>query len=159
MKYLELSDKERTVLHQLQDDMPDDLAPYDILAERAGIDPDEFVEIAQRLLDSGLLRKVTALLNHYQAGFKANAMCIWKLPAEDVDAAGEKMAQFTEVTHCYRRPVNEDWPYAIFCMVHGRSKEEAEAVVQKISDAINPIELVIVYSTHELKKRSLRLPL
>jgi len=159
MSLAQMSEQERQVLYLLQEDLPDDPEPFDLLAEKAGMPVEEFFEIAREHLRCGHLRKVTALLNHYQAGFQANAMCVWDIPPERVDEAGRTMAGFDEVTHCYRRPVSEKWPYALFCMVHGRARQECEAVVRRIAHAVNPADHRMVYSARELKKRSLRLPL
>jgi siroheme decarboxylase len=152
-----LTPVQKRVLELLQGDLPDGPAPYDILAARAGMTADEFLREARALLAEGRLRKVCALLHHRVAGFHANAMCVWALPEARVDSAGEIMAGFAEVTHCYRRPVSERWPYALFCMIHGRTRESCESVAGRIAVAIHPTDYRLIYSTRELKKQSLRL--
>jgi len=159
MTLQQLTDEERKVLFALQGDLPAEPRPYDSLAADAGLAVEDFLRVARGLVKAGYLRKVTALLNHYQAGFQANAMCIWDVPPERVDEAGEIMAGFDEVTHCYRRPVSKEWRYAIFCMVHGRSRADCEEVIRRIAEAVTPVDYQIIYSTAELKKRSLQLPL
>ncbi len=154
-----LTETQRKVLGLLQGDLPDGPEPYDVLARGIGLPVEEFLTVARGLIQAGYLRKVSALINHYQAGFQANAMCVWDIAAERVDDAGETMASFDEVTHCYRRPVSEKWPYALFCMVHRRSREECEAIARRIAEAINPTDYHVIYSTRELKKRSIRLSL
>jgi len=153
-----LTENQRKVLDLLQGDLPDGPRPFDALAERAGIPPESFLQLARELIQAGYIRKVSALVNHYEAGFRANAMCVWHLPPERVDQAGETMAAFDEVTHCYRRPVSDEWPYPLFCMVHGRTREACEKVAARIAEAVNPTDYQIIYSTRELKKRSIRLP-
>ena len=154
-----LTETQRKVLGLLQGDLPDGLEPYDVLARRIGLPVEEFLTVVRGLIQAGYLRKVSALINHYQAGFQANAMCVWDIPAERVDGAGETMASFDEVTHCYRRPVSEEWPYALFCMVHGRTRQECEQVAGRIAAAVGPTDYHIIYSTRELKKNSFRLSL
>ncbi len=159
MTRLTLTKTEKKVLDALQGDLPDGGEPFDLCAERAGLAVEEFIQIARGLLRGGVLRKVCALVNHVQAGFQANAMCVWNVPAERVDEAGQLMAGFDEVTHCYRRQVSDEWPYALFSMVHGRSREQCAEVARRIARAVDPLDYRIIYSTRELKKRSLRLPL
>ena len=154
----ELTETQKNVLRELQGDLPDSSEPYEVMAERVGIATEEFISVAGGLIQSGYLRKVCALVNHLQAGFSANAMCVWRVPPERVEEAGEAMAGFEEVTHCYSRPVSEKWAYAIFSMIHGRSRQECEQVVRRIANAVNPIDYRMIYSTRELKKRSLQLP-
>ncbi len=152
----QLTDKEKAVLAQLQDDVPDGPEPYDVMAERAGMPVDEFLAAARGLVDAGYLRRVSALLNHVQAGFRGNAMCVWEVPPERVVEAGRIMAGFDEVTHCYERPTSPDWPYALYTMVHGRTREESESIARRIADAVQPLSYELLYSLRELKKRSLR---
>ena len=86
-------------------------------------------------------------------------MCVWNIPADRVDDAGRVIAGFDEVTHCFRRPVSDMWPYAIFCMIHGRVREESGSVAQRIAEAVKPIDYRLLYSTVELKKCSAKLSL
>jgi DNA-binding Lrp family transcriptional regulator len=155
----QLTERQRKVLSELQGDLPEGLQPYDVLAVRAGMPVDEFLAVSRELLASGYVRKVAALVNHRRAGFVANAMCVWQVPPDRVEEAGRTIASFDEVTHCYQRPVGEAWPYALFAMVHARTREECEQVARRIADAVEPTSYRILYSTRELKKRSLRLPL
>jgi DNA-binding Lrp family transcriptional regulator len=152
----QLTETQEKVLDQLQGDLPDGPAPYDTLAGRVGIPVEEFLRVARELLGEGCLRKVSALINHVQAGFVANAMCVWNVPAERVDEAGNIIAGFKEVTHCYSRPASESWPYAIYCMIHGLDRQECEDVATRIAKAVRPIDYRILYSVRELKKQSLR---
>jgi DNA-binding Lrp family transcriptional regulator len=154
-----MTDTQRKVLGALQGDLPDDPEPYDILAQRLGMPVGEFLKVARGLVQAGCLRKVSALVNHLQAGFQANAMCVWKLAPERMDGAGETIAAFDEVTHCYQRPATDEWPYALFCMVHAGSRKACEDIARKIARVVNPIEYRVIYSTRELKKDSLRLRL
>ena len=151
-----LTEKQRRVLAELQGDLPHGPEPYDAMADRAGMSADEFLSTARDLVRSGCLRKHCALINHIQAGFSANAMCVWRVPPDRVDEIGKVIAGFEEVTHCYSRPISEQWPYAIFSMIHGRSRRECEKVARRIAVRVDPMEYRIIYSTRELKKRSVR---
>src|SRR5213594_2659704 len=83
--------------------------------------------------ERGILRRVAAILFHRRAGFSANGMGVWKVPDERVGELGPRMAAFRGISHCYQRPTYEDWPYSIFTMAHGRSKEECDSVLDAIA--------------------------
>ena len=76
-----------------------------------------------------LLRRVAAILFHRRAGFSANGMGVWKVPEERIAELGPRMAAVRGISHCYRRPTYADWPYCVFTMAHGRSKEECDAML------------------------------
>ena len=84
--------------------------------------------------ERGLLRRVAAILFHRRAGFSANGMGVWKVPAERIADVGPRMASFRGISHCYQRPTYEDWPYSVFTMAHGRSKEECDAILDAIAE-------------------------
>ena len=81
-----------------------------------------------------LMRRFAAVMNHRNAGFKANAMGVWAVPDDQLEEIGPQMATFAAVSHCYRRPTYDDWPYSVFTMVHGRSARDCEATIEAIRD-------------------------
>ena len=84
--------------------------------------------------ERGLLRRVAAILFHRRAGFSANGMGVWKVPEERILELGPRMAAFRGISHCYQRPTYADWPYSVFTMAHGRSKEECDAILDSIAE-------------------------
>ena len=103
--------------------------------------------------ERGLLRRVAAILFHRRAGFSANGMGVWKVPEDRIAEIGPRMAAFRGISHCYQRPTYADWPYSIFTMAHGRSKEECDAILDAIADEIDCIEdRATLYSSTEFKK-------
>jgi hypothetical protein len=82
-------------------------------------------------------------------------MAVWKVPEEELDDLGPRMAAFSAVSHCYRRPTYPDWPYSIFTMVHARSKEACEEAIAAIAEdtgITDPDRRAVLYSTYEFKK-------
>lgn len=139
----------------LQRDLPVTERPFDIWAAEVGMDPDELLAQAQVFADRAYMRRFAAVLNHRKAGFGANGMAVWRVPEDRLEEVGPKMAAFRAVSHCYRRPTYEDWPYSIFTMVHSRSKEACEEVIQAIAEETGytaPDERAVLYSTYEFKK-------
>ena len=102
--------------------------------------------------ERGLLRRVAAILYHRRAGFSANGMGVWKVPDEQILEIGRRMAAVRGISHCYQRPTYEDWPYSVFTMAHGRSKEECDAVLDAIAEQTGIEERATLYSSTEFKK-------
>ena len=86
------------------------------------------------MVDRKILRRVAAILYHRRAGFSANGMGVWKVPEDEIMETGGRMASFRGISHCYQRPTYEDWPYSVFTMAHGRSKEECDAILDSIAE-------------------------
>ncbi|MGC1853382.1 MAG: Lrp/AsnC family transcriptional regulator [Solirubrobacterales bacterium] len=128
--------------------------PYDAAAAELGITTDELLERLRGMVDRKLLRRVAAILYHRRAGFSANGMGVWKVPEDEILATGRRMAAFRGISHCYQRPTYEDWPYSVFTMAHGRSKEECDAILDSIAAecGMGPDDRATLYSSTEYKK-------
>ena len=128
--------------------------PYDEAADELGISTEELLERLRSMVDRKILRRVAAILYHRRAGFSANGMGVWKVPEEEIMEVGGRMASFRGISHCYQRPTYEDWPYSVFTMAHGRSKEECDAVLDSIAEdcGMGPDDRATLYSSTEYKK-------
>jgi DNA-binding Lrp family transcriptional regulator len=149
------SDVDRRFVEILQRDLPLVPAPFDVWAAEAGIDPDELLERGRVFVERAYMRRFAAVLNHRKAGFGANGMAVWRVPEERVEELGPQMAAFRAVSHCYRRPTYEDWPYTLFTMVHARSREACEETIAAIAEETGLTateDRVVLYSTYEFKK-------
>jgi DNA-binding Lrp family transcriptional regulator len=141
------------VIRATQGDLPVVAEPYAAAAATLGMSVDALVEHLHGMADRGLLRRVAAILFHRRAGFSANGMGVWKVPDDHIAAVGPRMAAYRGISHCYQRPTYKDWPYSIFTMAHGRSKEECDAILDAIA-AENPEvrDRATLYSSTEFKK-------
>jgi len=146
--------EEIALIQALQGPMAAVERPYDEAASELGIDTDELLSRLRDLIDRKILRRVAAILYHRRAGFSANGMGVWKVPADEIMETGGRMASFRGVSHCYQRPTYEDWPYSVFTMAHGRSKEECDAILDSIAEecGIGPDGRATLYSSTEYKK-------
>jgi len=128
--------------------------PYDTAAAELGISTEVLLGRLRGLVDRKILRRVAAILFHRRAGFSANGMGVWKVPESEIMETGTKMASFRGISHCYQRPTYEDWPYSVFTMAHGRSKEECDAILDSIAAecGIGPDGRATLYSSTEYKK-------
>ena len=132
--------------------------PYDEAAAESGMSTDDLLEHLRGMVDRKILRRVAAILFHRRAGFAANGMGVWKVPEDEIMEMGARMASFRGISHCYRRPTYEDWPYSVFTMAHGRSKEECDAILDSIAAecGMGPDDRATLYSSTEYKKTHLR---
>jgi DNA-binding Lrp family transcriptional regulator len=128
--------------------------PYDAAAAELGLDTAELLQRLRDMVDRKILRRVAAILYHRRAGFSANGMGVWKVPEAEIMETGTRMASFRGVSHCYQRPTYEDWPYSVFTMAHGRSKQECDAILDSIAQecGIGPEGRATLYSSTEYKK-------
>ncbi len=140
------------VIRALQGDMPVVEEPYAHAAAAVGLSEARFLEHLAGMQDRGLLRRVAAILYHRRAGFSANGMGVWQVPDERIFEIGCRMAAFRGISHCYQRPTYEDWPYSVFTMAHGRSKQECDAVLEAIAEQTGIHERATLYSSTEFKK-------
>ena len=140
------------VIRATQGDMPVVPEPYAPAAAQLGVDVETLLGQMAGMRERGILRRVAAILYHRRAGFSANGMGVWQVPAERIAELGPRMASFRGISHCYQRPTYEDWPYSVFTMAHGRSKEECDAVLDAIADDTGIEGRATLYSSTEFKK-------
>ncbi|MCH5584670.1 AsnC family transcriptional regulator [Shimazuella sp. AN120528] len=148
----EITDFDIAVIRQLQKDLPIISRPFDGWAEELGVSTEELLAAGKQMIERKQMRRFSAVLNHRKAGFRFNGMGVWAVPEDKTDEIGYEMAAFKAVSHCYLRPTYPDWPYTIFTMVHGRTHEECEEILQAIEDETGIKERVTLYSTKEYKK-------
>ncbi len=151
---------DRQLILSTQGGLPLVSRPYHALAEQLGVSPVEVMARLAAMLESGVIRRIGAVPNHYAIGYSANGMSVWDVPDEVVDELGARVGALEFVTHCYRRPRAESaWPYNLFAMVHGKSRDEVEAKVQDIAALLGAAcrSHDILYSSRILKKTGLRI--
>jgi DNA-binding Lrp family transcriptional regulator len=147
---------ERTVVTLLQEAFPLVPEPYAALAAGSGLGVDELLRRGRELLARGVIRRVAGLLHHRRAGYVGNVMGVWAVAEPEIDAVGPLIAGFRAVSHCYRRPTYPDWPYSLFSMIHGRSREECLATIEAIAETTGVAERAALWTVREFKKVRLR---
>jgi siroheme decarboxylase len=149
---IELSELDVAVIRALQGPMEVVEEPYAAAAAEIGLAQRGLLEHLESMRGRKALRRVAAILFHRRAGFSANGMGVWKVPDERVLELGPLMASFRGISHCYQRPTYPDWPYSVFTMAHGRSKEECDAILDSIAERTGIDERRTLYSSTEFKK-------
>jgi DNA-binding Lrp family transcriptional regulator len=147
-----LSDAEIATIRAVQEDLPLVERPFAALADAIGTTETDLLVTLESFRDRKLMRRFAAVMNHRSAGFKANAMGVWAVPEDRLAEIGPRMAGFALVSHCYRRPTYDDWPYSVFTMVHGKNARECEQTIAAISDDTGITEYALLWSVKEYKK-------
>lgn len=147
-----LTERDKDAIRALQIDLPASARPFLELAERFGFDEHDLLERGAQFIRTGQMRRYAAVLAHRKAGFTYNGMGVWVCPPERMAEVGALMASYRGVSHCYERPTYPDWPYNLFSMTHGRTKQECEDVLAAISKETGLDEYIVLYSTKEYKK-------
>jgi len=150
-----IEDIDKKIISQIQKDLPVHPQPFALMAEKIGISEEAFIERVKSLKQSGIIRRFGATLRHQEAGFKANAMIAWNAPEETIREMGKTFARFREVSHCYHRAPKGDWPYNLYTMVHGGSRNECREIAQRLSSATGLTEYAVLFSEKEFKKTSM----
>jgi len=155
------SDMELTPFHYeiiklLQNDIEFNSEPFKFIIDSLNITYEELFENMSQFIDSGVMRRFASILNHRRAGFNANAMVVWDIDEEDAIKIGEEAASFSAVSHCYLRPKYENWKYNLFTMVHGKTQEDTQNVIDSISKTIKYKSNMALYSSREFKKTRIK---
>ena len=151
---------DRSLIVATQGGLPLVPRPYHAIAEQVGLSADDVMRRLSAMLETGIIRRIGAVPNHYAIGWTANGMTVWDVADGRVDELGARVGALDFVTHCYRRPrALPDWPYNLFAMVHGDSRDEVHekaALIAKLLDS-DCRGSDVLFSTRILKKSGLRI--
>ena len=156
---MELTPKERELVAAVQDGLPLDPQPYAAIGRIAGLSEAEVIDGLRKLIERGVIRRFGLVISHRDLGYRANAMVVWDIPDGAVGRIGEALAALPFVTLCYRRPRRlPDWPYNLFCMIHGRDRKSVEALVEEAARAADASDCprAVLFSTRQFKQRGAR---
>jgi DNA-binding Lrp family transcriptional regulator len=150
-----LDDIDRRLVRAVCGDMGGSLKPFAELATALSMDEATVLARLSGYLDCGRMRRFGVMLRHQSAGFVANGMSAWDVPAEAVQEVGRKMASFRSISHCYERPRFEGWPYNMYGMIHGGSESDCMAVAAEVAEIVDVQSYRVLFSTREFKKTSM----
>ena len=153
---IDLSERDLDVIRATQGPMEATEQPFARAAAELDMPVTELLEYLEGMRERRALRRVAAILFHRRAGFSANGMGVWKVPEDRILELGPRMSSYRGISHCYQRPTYPDWPYSVFTMAHGRSKEECDAILDSIAADTGIEERRTLYSSTEFKKIRLR---
>lgn len=150
-----INELDKKIICALQGDFPLVAEPYKVLAEKAGVSEELFLERV-KAMEEEKIRKMGAVLRHREVGFSSNVLVAWKVDPERLDEVAKQMAASPSVSHCYDRTTAPDWPYNLYTMVHGHSREECERIVTGLAAKTGVEERAMLYTKREWKKVSMK---
>lgn len=155
-KVLQLSDSDRLLIRAVEHGLPLCPRPYQAIARQLNTSEEDVILRLQQLRDKGAIKRYGVVVRHKELGYTANGMVVWNVPDDKVDEVGTCIGQYSYVTLSYRRPRHlPHWPYNLFTMVHGSSREEVRQKVEEICENcdLQDIDHTILFSTRRFKQR------
>jgi DNA-binding Lrp family transcriptional regulator len=151
--------EDRMLLHALENGLPIKPRPYAEIAERTGSSEEDVIVRLRDLASRGIVKRLGLIVRHRELGYTSNGMVVWDIDNARVDEIGEAFAKYPFVTLCYRRPRRRpDWPYNLFCMIHGRDRETVLSQVEELRDRADNPPMDVLFSLRRFKQRGARLP-
>jgi DNA-binding Lrp family transcriptional regulator len=149
---IKLTPKHIQIVKLLQEDIEFISEPFKKIIDKLNINYDDFFILVDELQKSGMMRRFASILNHRKAGFNANAMVVWDIDETKGEEIGKIAASFSAVSHCYLRPKYDNWQYNLFTMIHGKTTEDTNSVIDAIANEIIYKSNMALYSSREFKK-------
>jgi DNA-binding Lrp family transcriptional regulator len=152
---LEVKTRDAQFFRALQTPLPLIERPFDELARGVDASGDELIEFANHHL-GGAIRRYVGTLRHRKLGVKENGMVVWRVAEDEIQVAGERLARAPEVSHCYARNPLPNFPYTLYSMVHGPSRESCGEIARALSHKTGLGDYSVLFSEREFKKQRLR---
>ncbi len=154
-----LSEQDCRLIAQIQGGLPLTSHPYAEIGRRIGLSETEVIERIAKLQETGTIKRMGVVVRHHELGYNANAMVVWDISEDKVDEIGERLGNRECVTLCYRRPRRlPDWPYNLFCMIHGQQREQVLEHIQAliVEEGLEAIPHKVLFSGRRFKQRGAR---
>lgn len=148
---------DQKIIRQMQEDFPLCPNPYQVIAGQVGISEAELLERLQKMKESGVLRKLGAVLQHLLAGFHGNALCSWRVASEQLEQVSRRMAECSFISHVYIRQSHPKWPYNLYTVFHGHSREECLALIENTASDLGLETYQVMFSRKNWKRAQLPL--
>jgi len=150
-----VDDTDRRLLAALQGGLPLTARPFEEIGRRVGLSGAEVIERLTALKENRVLRRFGVVVRHHELGYGANAMVVWDVPDDRVRALGRCLADFDFITLCYRRPRHARWPYNLYCMIHGKSRDEVRSHLEWLVNhcGLQEIDHRVLFSRRRFKQR------
>ena len=151
-----LTKKEKELIIILNDTLPLEPRPFENIGNQVGMTEGEVLSKISEWVENGKIRRLGPAFRPQKVGVNANGMIAWNVKDNVIDKVGEKLATYKEVTHCYKRPSNKDWPYNLYTMIHGKNKDEVVKLVKNIAETLSIEDYKIIFSIKEFKKENVK---
>jgi DNA-binding Lrp family transcriptional regulator len=154
LKVPQLSQKEKALVSYLQGNVPVKIEFFKNIADELNYNEEELLKLLAEWKNAGVLKRVSAVIRHHKFGFNGNAMCAWNVPENEIQKVGEAVAELSEVSHCYQRVMDPEFPYNFYAMIHAENEKEVQRKFQKLSQMEHLNNGRMLLSIRELKKTS-----
>lgn len=151
-----MDNKTRCILSELQDGFKLETRPFKRIAKSLDCSEDEVIETIKGCCNEGIIRRLGAAIRPTHIGHAANALVIWQVASDEVEKVGVELAKMREISHCYERECPPEWPYNFFTMIHARSQEGLEEIINNILQRFSLEKYMVLNTVKELKKTSMR---
>lgn len=149
-----MDDLDRKILVALSGDLEIEQSPYKAIAEGLGLEMEELLERLEKIKEKGYLKRVAPIIRHRRTDYRFNGMAVFEVCEKDKNDLIERLKGRSNISHVYERETSIRWPYNVYGMTHGKSREEVEETVESVSKGLKIDRLKILYSTKEYKKTS-----
>ncbi|KJV06732.1 siroheme decarboxylase subunit beta [Methylocucumis oryzae] len=153
-----LDNSDRRLLASIQQGLPLCSRPYAEIGQRLGLPETEVINRLSALNQQGLIKRMGVIVKHRSLGYQANAMVVWNIPDAEVTTVGQQMSTFPFVNLCYQRPRHPDWPYNLYCMIHGKDRETVLTQLEQLTQTLNltHIAKTVLFSRRCFKQQGAR---
>ncbi|HCT99551.1 MAG TPA: AsnC family protein [Methylococcaceae bacterium] len=150
-----IDEKDYQLLAQIADGLPLCSHPYAVIGKKIGLSEAQIIERLTMLQKNGNIKRLGVIVKHATLGYRANAMVVWRIPEENVEIVAQAMLQFSFVTLCYQRPMLPEWPYNLYCMIHGKNKETVQCQLAQLIEVcgLAVVDKQILFSSRCFKQR------
>jgi DNA-binding Lrp family transcriptional regulator len=153
---MKLSEADKKIIRQIQGDLPLSLTPFAPLAKALGLPEEDLLKRIRCYMRRGIIRRFGAILRHQIAGFRGNALAVWKVSEDRLEKVAGLIASHGAVSHCYLRPSHPQWPYNLYAMIHGKNERECRRIAASLARKTETKDYRLLFSKRELKKSSMR---
>ncbi|MES9858530.1 MAG: AsnC family protein [Sedimenticola sp.] len=154
-----LTEQDYQLIAEIQGGLPLSSHPYAEVGAHIGLDEGEVIERIGLMQESGVIKRMGLVVRHHELGYKANAMVVWDVPDNELDAAGEALGEEPCITLCYQRPRRlPEWPYNLFTMIHGKERKRVLDTIESLSQLpeMEGISYKVLFSGRRFKQRGAR---
>ncbi|MBW3672405.1 MAG: hypothetical protein KY432_12130, partial [Acidobacteria bacterium] len=144
-------------IHLLQEELPIQPRPFDVVARKLEEHPDELIEFIRKHRELGTILHVGPVLAPAKSRFSASAMGVWNIPHDRLDQVGRMLSEDEMTSACTIRTPQEEWPYNLFTIIHGRSVDECEKTMARLAEMANLQDYQALFSVHEYKRTPMNL--
>ncbi len=144
---------QRNVMRELQQDLPLSPTPFLDIARKFDIEPDSLFDFLAYLKASKKMNRFAGIVRHRHLGFTSNVMVVWNIPAEQVDEFGQYASEKPDISHCYERVTYPEWPYNLYTMIHGTSRQDNQQCIEELAETFSLDDYQTLYSGREFKKQ------